>query len=114
MNSKETALFMWGIVTVRKSLLLFCAALIFLAPQRTFAYDNDTHFWLTYYLAIKAGYSDIQATQIASADVGVDFDKDTEPVFPRFDSWKDWFHPLSHLQGVRIQHHALPLTANFF
>ncbi|MBD0369357.1 MAG: hypothetical protein ICV60_00775 [Pyrinomonadaceae bacterium] len=94
--------------------LLACVILILLTPQMSSAYDNDTHFWLTYYLSVKAGYTNIEATQIASANVGVDFDKDTEPLIPRFDSWKDWLHALSHWQRIRIQLHALPLTAEFF
>lgn len=86
--------------------------LIFLTPQMSSAYDNDTHFWLTYYLAKKAGYTNTQATQIASANVGVDFDKDTEPLFPSFDSPWDWFSILAHHQNMRDGLHALPLTAN--
>lgn len=78
------------------------------------AYDNDTHFWLTYYLAVKAGYTNTQATQIASANIGVDFDKDTEPLTPRFDHWKDWTQPWSHYQNIRAQFHALPLTGSIF
>jgi hypothetical protein len=94
--------------------LLACVLLICLTPQASSAYDNDTHFWLTYYLAVKAGYSHTQATQIASANVSVDFDKHTEPLTPRFDSWKDWFQPQSHFQFIRGQFHALPLRADFF
>jgi len=69
--------------------LLCCGMIIFSIPQNNYAYDNDTHFWLTYYLAIKAGYSDVQATQIASANVSVDFDKDTQPVIARFNQIRD-------------------------
>jgi uncharacterized protein DUF6765 len=94
--------------------LLVCMLLIFLTPQISSAYDNDTHFWLTYYLAVKVGYTNTQATQIASANIAVDFDKDTEPLLPSFDHWKDWFHPLSHFQNIRAQFHALPLTASIF
>jgi len=94
--------------------LLVCVLLIVLTPQISSAYDNDTHFWLTYYLAVKAGYTNTQATQIASANIAVDFDKDTEPLLPSFDHWKDWFHPLSHFQNIRTQFHALPLTASIF
>jgi hypothetical protein len=51
-------------------------------PRNGQAYDNDTHFWLTYYLAIKTGYSPVQAAQIASADITVDLDRHTEPLLP--------------------------------
>ena len=87
--------------------LLFLGALICFTPSRTVAYDNDTHFWLTYYLAVKAGYTKVQATQIASLTVSVDFDKDTEPVMPRL-KLIDYFHPLSKQQWVRHYFHALP------
>lgn len=102
------------LIKSRRFSLLVCVLLILFAPRVGSAYDNDTHFWLTYYLARKAEYTSTQATQIASANVGVDFDKDTEPLTPSFDHWKDWFHPLSHYQNIRAQFHALPLTASVF
>lgn len=64
------------------------------------AYDDDTHFWLTYYLARKVGFTPTQARQIASADVSVDYDHDTWPVLP-FDL---------HLEDQRKRFHALPST----
>ncbi len=72
------------------------------------AYDNDTHFWFTYYLARKAGYTPIQATQIASADVSVDYDDDTQPVLPEISTFSAFRHPLDHFQYVRNRLHALP------
>jgi hypothetical protein len=89
--------------------ILICVILIFLTPQITLAYDNDTHFWLTYYLALKAGYTKTQATQIASANISVDFDKDTEPLTPSFDHWTDWFHALSHYAN-----YLTPMQTTFF
>jgi hypothetical protein len=77
--------------------------------QSTRAYDNDTHFWLTYYLAIKVGYTPIQAAQIASADISVDFDKHTEPVLPSPNFKFDIFKPDEYMQTVRSTLHALPL-----
>lgn len=71
------------------------------------AYDNDTHFWLTYYLAVKAGYTNIQATQIASANVSVDFDRDTEPVLPRIGLTEVARYKAVH-NVVRSDFHALP------
>jgi hypothetical protein len=73
------------------------------------AYDNDTHFWLTYYLAIKVGYTPLQAAQIASADISVDFDSHTEPVFPSPNFRFDIFKPDEYVQTVRSTLHALPL-----
>lgn len=82
--------------------------LICATPQTSFGYDNDTHFWLTYYLARKAGYTNVQATQIASANVSVDYDPDTEPVLAKFNHWRDFFQPISHFQNVVDTFHALP------
>jgi len=78
------------------------------AAQPCLAYDNDTHFWFTYYLAIKAGYTRIQAAQIASADVIVDFDEDTQPVMPSIENLVSFRHPLNHFQYIRNRLHALP------
>lgn len=89
---------------------IFGGIFIISNPQNTFAYDNDTHFWLTYYLAIKAGYTHIDATQIASANVSVDFDEDTVPLLADFDDWKDVFQPLSHWQTVVNTYHAMPMN----
>ncbi|HEV7698648.1 MAG TPA: hypothetical protein VGO43_00320 [Pyrinomonadaceae bacterium] len=75
------------------------------------AYDNDTHFWFTYYLAVKAGYTPVQASQIASADVSVDYDDDTQPVLPSIESFGAFRHPLDHFQYVRNRLHALPMKS---
>src|SRR3982751_4853871 len=93
----------------RKAFLLAVAIgslLLLNGPAR--AYDNDTHFWFTYYLARKAGYTPIQATQIASADVSVDYDEDTQPVLPEISTFSAFRHPLDHFQYVRNRLHALP------
>jgi hypothetical protein len=79
---------------------------VFASPAA--AYDNDTHFWFTYYLARKAGFTPIQATQIASADVSVDYDDDTQPVLPEITTFSAFRHPLDHFQYVRNRLHALP------
>jgi len=76
------------------------------------AYDNDTHFWFTYYLAVEAGYTPIQAMQIASADVSVDYDDDTQPVLPSIESLASFRHPLDHFQYVRNRLHALPMKSD--
>ena len=76
------------------------------------AYDNDTHFWFTYYLAVEAGYTPMQAMQIASADVSVDYDDDTQPVLPSIASFNAFRHPLEHFQYVRNRLHALPMKSD--
>lgn len=80
-------------------ILIFC-------PFRLWAYDNDTHYWLTFYLAVKAGFTNIQAEQIASADVSVDFDADTEPVSPDI-SILDVGKFQSKFSEIRVRFHAL-------
>ncbi len=44
------------------------------------AYDDDTHYHLTYYLARLTGYTPEQAYRIASANVGIDYAPESEPV----------------------------------
>jgi hypothetical protein len=91
--------------------LIFAIAIAFtlgVFPSPAAAYDNDTHFWFTYYLARKAGFTPIQATQIASADVSVDYDDDTQPVLPEITTFSAFRHPLDHFQYVRNRLHALP------
>jgi len=93
----------------RRSILAVAIAITvtFLATSAR-GYDNDTHFWFTYYLARKAGFTPIQATQIASADVSVDYDDDTQPVLPEISTFSAFRHPLDHFQYVRNRLHALP------
>jgi hypothetical protein len=80
--------------------LVFLSIAMSLTAPRVNAYDDDTHFWLTYYLARKVGYTPLQALQIASADISVDYDPQTWPVLP---------HSFS-LQGQRKKFHAFPST----
>jgi hypothetical protein len=96
---------------MKKRPLIFAIAIVltlgaFASPAA--AYDNDTHFWFTYYLARKTGFTPIQATQIASADVSVDYDDDTQPVLPEISTFSAFRHPLDHFQYVRNRLHALP------
>lgn len=95
------------------AIAVLCGIIFSLNTQTALAYDNDTHFWLTYYLARKAGYSNLQATQIASANVSVDFDKHTQPVTPS-PKLKNIPHLNSHFQFVRWQYHALPWKSNIY
>lgn len=90
------------------SSFLFCGLFILVNPQKGFGYDNDTHFWLTYYLAIKTGYTRIQAAQIASLNISVDLDKDSSPVLPEINRISELIHPLTHQQEIRKKLHALP------
>ena len=89
-------------------LLLAAMFLITINSVVARAYDNDTHFWFTYYLAVKSGFTPMQATQIASADVSVDYDDDTQPVLPSISTFSAFRHPLDHFQYVRNRLHALP------
>lgn len=97
----------------RKSVfpIAIISLVLLFTPKTVSAYDNDTHFWLTYYLAIKAGYTRIQATQIASADVTLDLDADTTPVLPSIETPLELFSPLKSQQEVRARLHALPSKA---
>ncbi len=66
----------------RNQMLVSCsvlAAMGTLSPKAAQAYDNDTHFDLTYYIARAAGYTPEQAWRIASADLAVDTSVQTEP-----------------------------------
>ncbi|MBW2256728.1 MAG: hypothetical protein JRI25_19320, partial [Deltaproteobacteria bacterium] len=51
------------------------------APVRAHAYDFDTHYLWTYYLALHAGFTDRQAFQIASGTQSIDVDPDVNPLF---------------------------------
>jgi hypothetical protein len=92
--------------------VLATGILIFFTSISTKAYDNDTHFWLTYYLAVKAGYTPIQAEQIASANVSVDFDDDTEPVTPDLNNIIAAYRFKSTFSQVRSKFHALASKAD--
>ena len=89
----------------RLAKLTLLLALVVMPAARAAAYDNDTHFWFTYYLAVRAGYTPVQAMQIASADVSVDYDDDTQPVLPSLESLASLRHPLDHFEFVRSRLH---------
>jgi hypothetical protein len=59
------------------------------------AFDDDTHFALTYYLARKLGYTKEEAYKVASADVSVDTNDNTSPL-----GWTD--------SDKRRKFHAFP------
>jgi hypothetical protein len=54
---------------------------LLLAPAKGHAYDYDTHYLWTYYLALNAGFTDRQAYQIASGAQAIDVDRDVNPIF---------------------------------
>lgn len=56
------------------------AAALVLGSARAGAYDGDTHYAWTYYLALHVGYTPRQAYQIASATWAVDHDSQTGPM----------------------------------
>jgi beta-lactam-binding protein with PASTA domain len=56
-------------------LTIFCAT-----ASPALAYDGDTHYAWTYYLAIHVGYSPRQAYQLASAAWAIDHDAQTGPL----------------------------------
>lgn len=94
----------------RRLFLVFVILGSFLAAGATTAsaYDDDTHFWLTYYLARKAGYTHIQSTQIASATVSVDYDKNTRPATAISDRFLEKLSPIEYLQDIHAKYHAMP------
>ncbi|HEY8559449.1 MAG TPA: DUF6765 family protein [Pyrinomonadaceae bacterium] len=102
-----------ALIRIQLYLIIIFGFILAFSVQNVNAYDNDTHFWLTYYLAIKSGYSPTQATQIASATISVDFDSHTTPVFPRSNFRYDILKPNVVMQNVRIYLHALPLRETF-
>jgi len=65
-----------------------------------YGYDDDTHLALTYYLAIKVGYTPDEARMIANANIRVDYDKKTSPL--------NYFD-----LKVRGDHHAFVDNAGF-
>lgn len=73
----------------RMKALLRGAAIGLVAAFATpsFGYYDDVHFALTYYMARRCGYTDIQAYRIASACSATDWDQDTEPVQGGNQAW---------------------------
>ncbi|MFN0139516.1 MAG: DUF6765 family protein [Pyrinomonadaceae bacterium] len=97
--------------TKLKSKLTFTLVIVMfnlIFAQTGFAYDDDTHFWLTYYLARKSGYTQTAASQVAAACISVDYDPDTEPAFPAYNFFRDFFNFRKYQQMVRTNLHALP------
>jgi S1-C subfamily serine protease len=60
---------------------IFCASTVLLLTTTTpaFAYWDDVHYYLTYYIARTVGYTPEQAQRAAAADLTVDYCATTEP-----------------------------------
>lgn len=86
-----------------RSWLLACLLLLLALPWPVHAYDNDTHYVLTYYLARKVGFTMEQARQIASANVSVDAEPMTEPL-----QTGQVLNPSGDAQTPRWLFHAFP------
>jgi hypothetical protein len=68
-------------MTMRRAVLAsLILMLVVAAAGPVLAYDNDTHYCLTYFLARQIGYTPKQAHQIASGAVAVDLSPATEPL----------------------------------
>ena len=80
-----------------------CLLLLLALPWPAQAYDNDTHYVLTYYLARKVGFTMEQARQIASANVSVDAEPMTEPL-----QTGQVLNPSGDAQTPRWLFHAFP------
>ncbi len=68
---------------MKRLTILLLAAIGLLSPiaaKPAYAYYDDVHYALTYYLARQSGYTPLQAYRIASVCSMVDWDPDTEPV----------------------------------
>ena len=71
-------------------------------PKLT-VYDDDTHYYFTFCVALTCGYTYEQARRIASADVMVDYCPGTEPVHFEISP----FGPNHMVWGNRIKFHSL-------
>jgi len=76
-------------------------------------YEIDVHYYLTYYLAVKAGCNDAEARDIANGNQNVDDDALTMPGPGWKKKWYDpsgyliWTEPDYRQQQVNADHHAL-------
>lgn len=68
-------------------LLIVLFSLTVVGSKPAFAYYDDVHYALTYYIARQSGYTPQQAHRIASACSMVDWDPDTEPVQGANQGW---------------------------
>ena len=80
--------------------LLLCM----LGSSTAYAYYDDTHYSLTYYLARACGYTPSQAYRIASADISIDYCEDTEP--NQYGKVFSWSSAKGSAQRPRIRFHA--------
>ena len=64
----------------RLAFIALLAAASAASLQVVTAFDDDTHYAFTYYMARECGYTPLQALRLASADLSVDSSAATEPV----------------------------------
>ncbi len=70
------------------------------------AYYDDTHYSLTFYLARCVGFTPAQAYRIASANVSIDYDPETEP--SRYgETVMDLYGLENRAQRPRVRFHAM-------
>ncbi len=81
--------------------MMGCTSL--LVTNHAMAFDDDTHYYLTYYIARKVGYTSQQAYRIANANIAVDYAAVTEPF--QIDR-KLLVHPAYPIEKARIRFHA--------
>ncbi|BAN90889.1 hypothetical protein ACAM_1420 [Aeropyrum camini SY1 = JCM 12091] len=72
----RSALLKLASATMALALLVSTAPPVYTAQ----AYEKDTHYYLTYYLALATCFEPIEARIIASANMSVDLDSDTSPL----------------------------------
>jgi hypothetical protein len=69
--------------------------------EKCYAYEKDTHYYLTYCLARLVGYTAKQAHEIANEAWSVDVNTATEPV-------QSVFNPTDSVRMIRARFHAMP------
>ena len=89
--------------SIRPVLWLSAFAAVFLVMGPLWAYDDDVHYALTYYIARQVGYTPEQAYRIASATVSVDWSAPTEAVQAGISA----IYQLPSAQEPRWRYHAM-------
>jgi hypothetical protein len=64
---------------MKRAKIIVSVLMLFLFTPGAYAYYDDTHYCLTYYMARACGYTPDQAYRIASADQSIDYSEPTEP-----------------------------------
>lgn len=84
----------------RFQLRTLLVVLMLTLSQRGWAYEKDTHYYLTYCLARLVGFTVTQSWQLARGDWSIDMNKATEPV--------QSFIPYDSTVVIRSRYHAMP------